>query len=255
MPSSPIARRRLGRLLVLFAAVPLSAVWAGEAKPTLPDPAAVERGKPAYERYCLSCHGERGDGHGVSAPFLDPKPRDFTRGVFKWRSTPLGTLPLDADLFRTIRRGLYNTNMPRWSALTDDQIRDVIAYVEHFAPQFSTEPRGTPIVIPPEPPETPESEARGKQIFAEMGCASCHGATGKGDGAAANWPGLGDDWGNPIRPADFASGRLKGAREPADIYRIFMTGLSGTPMPSFVDSLTPEKAWDLAHFIQSLARP
>src|SRR3984893_10120570 len=54
--------------------------------------------KGDYRRYCVGCHGELGDGNGENFPWLDPKPRDFTLGVFKWRSTPTGTLPTDEDL-------------------------------------------------------------------------------------------------------------------------------------------------------------
>ena len=55
----------------------------------------AKRGKALYERYCIFCHGVDGDGRGESAPYLDPKPRDFTKAMFKCRSTPSGSLPLD----------------------------------------------------------------------------------------------------------------------------------------------------------------
>ena len=65
-----------------------------------------------YRRYCVGCHGERGDGMGENAPWIDPKPRDFQLGIFKCRSTPTGTLPTDQDLSDTIARGLDRSNMP-----------------------------------------------------------------------------------------------------------------------------------------------
>ena len=46
---------------------------------------------------------------------------------------------------------------------------------------------------------------------------------------------------------------MKGGTTGADLYRVFMTGLNGTPMPSFVESISPEDAWDLVHYIESLA--
>ena len=64
---------------------------------------------------------------------------------------------------------------------------------------------------------------------------------------------LSDDWGDHIQPANLTTGRLKCGREPQDIYRVFMTGLNGTPMPSFADSLTPAQAWDLALYVKSLS--
>lgn len=220
------------------------------ARATPADPATLLLGKHVYQRYCLSCHGERGDGRGESAQFLDPRPRDFTAGVYKWRSTPSGTLPLDSDLFRTIRNGLYNTNMPAWTGLSDDQVWDVIAYVESFSPSFSREPRGKPIEIPPEPPASPESIRAGKELYQTAGCFNCHGNSGRGDGQSAQT--LTDDWGRPIRPPDFTTKHLKCGSESRDIYRILMTGLNGTPMPSYGESLTPEQAWNLAHYVRTL---
>jgi len=54
----------------------------------------AKRGKALYTRYCIFCHGPFGYGCVASAPFFDPKPRDFTLAVFMCRSTPSGTLPL-----------------------------------------------------------------------------------------------------------------------------------------------------------------
>ena len=53
-----------------------------------------------YRRYCVGCHGELGDGEGENAQWLEPKPRNFTLGIFKCRSTTTGTLPLDSGSFR-----------------------------------------------------------------------------------------------------------------------------------------------------------
>ncbi|MGH7318661.1 MAG: cbb3-type cytochrome c oxidase subunit II, partial [Candidatus Rokuibacteriota bacterium] len=59
------------------------------------------RGKEVYERRCVGCHGQNGDGNGPVATFLDPRPRDFRLGAFKFRTTPSGSLPTDGDLYRT----------------------------------------------------------------------------------------------------------------------------------------------------------
>src|SRR2546422_9163271 len=69
-------------------------------------------GKNLYRRYCIGCHGPDGDGAGENAQWIDPKPRDFTLGVFKCRSTPTGTLPTDQDLLNAMSRGFVTTNMP-----------------------------------------------------------------------------------------------------------------------------------------------
>src|SRR5207247_2095034 len=74
----------------------------------------IARGKEEFEEHCIGCHGVRGDGNGLAATFLFPRPRDFTIGVFKFRSTPSGSLPTDGDLFRTITRGGRWPRMPTW---------------------------------------------------------------------------------------------------------------------------------------------
>ena len=51
------------------------------------------RGKQLYRRYCVGCHGAKGDGQGENGVYMEPRPRDFTTGTFKCRSTPTGTLP------------------------------------------------------------------------------------------------------------------------------------------------------------------
>ncbi len=218
-----------------------------------PDPEAAIRGQKNYQRYCQACHGPWGDGRGDSYPYLETKPRDFTKGIFKFRSTPSGTLPVDDDLFHTIRTGLWGSGMPRWAGLADGQIYDLIAYVETFSPLFASQGRGIPITIPPEPPDTPESVAAGKQVFTTMGCFNCHGAEGRGNGPSA--PTLVDDWGNPDPPANFTTGHFKAGAENWQIYKDFMTGLNGTPMPSYADSMTPAQAWNLVHYVKSLVTP
>ena len=104
--------------------------------------------KGNYRRYCVGCHGELGDGEGENAQWLDPKPRNFTLGIFKCRSTTTGTLPLDSDLFDTIGRGLDSSNMPSWNPLSAQERADLVAYVKHFSARFVTEKPGTPIEIP-----------------------------------------------------------------------------------------------------------
>ncbi len=208
------------------------------------------RGKAVYERYCVSCHGERGDGAGQSAPDTMPRPRDFRQGIFKWRSTPTGSLPLVSDLERTIREGIYWTTMPSWYPLNMRARLDVIAYIETFSPRWKTDQPGEPLVIPPEPSHSPESVARGRAIYEMQGCAKCHGEQGAGDGPSAK--ALADDWGYPDPPFDLTKGHMKGGSTGAALYRVFMTGLNNTPMPSFADTIKPDEAWDLVHYMQSL---
>jgi mono/diheme cytochrome c family protein len=208
-------------------------------------------GKQDYRRYCVGCHGSEGDGTGENAQWIDPKPRDFTAAVFKCRSTPTGSLPTDDDLYQSVSRGFVTTNMPPWLALTRQTRVDLVAYIKTFSPKWQTERAGTPIAIPAETPATPESILHGRQLFQKMECWKCHGAAGHGDGPSAST--LTDSKDNPIRPYNFATGsRFKCGETNHDLYRIFMTGLDGTPMPSFADQIRPGDAWDLVHFLRTM---
>jgi mono/diheme cytochrome c family protein len=216
------------------------------------------RVKYDYRRYCVSCHGELGDGNGEVAQWLDPpmwpKPRDFQLGIFKCRSTPTGTLPTDEDLFDTLARGLDRSAMPQWSQFTKGQRADLVAWVKHFSPRFATEKPGTPITIPPEPEVTAERIKAGRDVFARVQCWKCHGVTGMANGPSAAT--LTDDQGRPIAPFNFTEGsRPKCGDTDRDIYRIFMTGLDGTPMPSFADNIKPDEAWDLVFYLRTLMKP
>jgi len=211
----------------------------------------VEAGKQDYRRWCVGCHGKEGNGEGENAPYVDPRPRDFTEALFRWRSTPTGTLPTDQDLYDTITRGVVDTLMPTWRPLTPQTRVDLVAYIKTFSPKWKTQKPGTPITIPSEPPQTIDSVLHGRQLFDQMQCWKCHGPEGRGDGPSAIT--LTDDKGEPIRPYNFHDGtRFRCGETNEDLYKIFMTGLDGSPMPSFADSLKPQDAWDLVHFLRTL---
>jgi cytochrome c oxidase cbb3-type subunit 2 len=194
----------------------------------------------------------KGDGMGENEPWVDPKPRDFTLGIFKCRSTPTGSLPLDEDLFDTIGRGLNTTAMPSWAPLTPQNRADLVAYIKTFSPRFTNEKADPPIPNAPETPNTAASVERGETLYqVTLKCFQCHGATGNADGPSAAT--LRDDKDQPIVPYNFRRGsRFKCGSTNQDLYRIFMTGLDGTPMPSFADYLKPDQAWDLVHYLRKL---
>ena len=210
-----------------------------------------EAGRQLYYRYCWGCHGARGNGDGENAPYLNILPRNFVIGAFKCRSTPTGTLPLDSDLFSTLKRGINFTNMPNWSALTDQQRADLVAFIKTFSPRWKTEKPGDAIQVPAEPALSVASIKHGSELFQKLECWKCHGQEGRGDGPSAST--LTDSNDQPIRPYNFTSdNRSKCGRTNQDLYKIFMTGLDGTPMPSFADVIKPEDAWDLVHFLRTL---
>lgn len=208
-------------------------------------------GKPLYQRYCVGCHGIDGDGQGENTPWIDPKPRDFTAATFKCRSTPSGSLPTDQDLYNSVERGFVATNMPSWIALMPQNRVDLVSYIKTFSPRWTTDHAGTPVAIPPEPAVTGEGILHGREVFQRLECWKCHGPAGHGDGPSAST--LTDSKDNPIRPYNFSAGsRFKCGSTNQDLYRIFMTGVDGTPMPSFADNLQPADAWDLVHFLRTL---
>jgi mono/diheme cytochrome c family protein len=207
--------------------------------------------KADYRRYCVGCHGDLGDGNGENNPWLDPKPRDFTLGVFKCRSTPSGTLPTDEDLYNAIGRGLVTSNMPSWNTFTKQQRADLVAYVKHFSVRFQNEKPGGPIPIPPEPPITAEAVKKGQEVFNRVQCWKCHGVDGRANGPSAAT--LQDDQSRLIQAYNFHDEtRFKCGSSDQDLYRIFMTGLDGTPMPSWSDSIKPDEAWELVFYLRSL---
>jgi cytochrome c oxidase cbb3-type subunit I/II len=217
----------------------------------------VTLGKSVYERRCIGCHGAKGDGNGVSASFLNPRPRNFTAGIFKFHSTPgKDSLPTDADLFITVTHGLWGTAMPTWQTISAREREAVIQYIKTFSGRWQQEPVEAPISVPQEPAVTEASIENGKAIFhGKAICFMCHGAEGKGDGILA--AGLKDMWGNSDRPANFTlpagmHGGVKLGHDAEHIFETIMTGVGGTPMPPFQAQLKAEEVWDMVHYVQSL---
>ena len=238
-------------LIAALCVVPSRSVRA--AGPDVGTDAQRQAGRTLYLKYCSQCHGEKGDGEGYAALHLRPKPRNFTSGKFKIRTTPNGALPTHQDLVNVIRRGMPYTSMPAWPSLSDDEVSDLAYFVTTFSPDFANPERvPQPVSLPSAPRSTKDSVEAGKKLYEETGCVRCHGTLGRGDGPSA--PTLMDDWGNPIRPADLAqSWTFRGGSSREDIFRTMSTGLNGTPMPSFADALKPEQRWAITDFIVSLS--
>ena len=221
--------------------------------PDLGTDAQRESGKTLYLKYCVQCHGEKGDGDGYATQHLIPRPRDFTSGKFKVRTTPNGALPTHQDLINIIRRGMPYTSMPAWPNLSDQEVSDLAYFTKTFSPDFSVaENIPKPVELPSAPAATNESIELGKKLYEENGCIKCHGSLGRADGPSAST--LVDDLGHPIRAANLAQRwtfRAGSSRE--DIFKTMTTGFNGTPMPSFQDALTPEHRWAITDFIVSLS--
>ena len=237
-----------------------AAAAANAGRPAKPSPADIEAGKQIYFKKCVWCHGPEGAGDGPSADRLWPRPRNFNAGTFKIRHTASGELPTENDLFLTVTHGLPGSAMPPWDGiLTEQQRHQVVSFVmtalvkdRNF--QDTENEEFHVIDYGKQVSSSDESIKRGKDVFMNKGkCVECHGNEGRGDGNKTQK----DEWGFPIFPADLHKcWNFRGNREdpynPKNVFREVSTGLNGTPMPSFADTLNPEQRWDVANFVISL---
>ncbi len=227
-------------------------VVAGTA-PTAPEVLAL--GKQVFTKQCAPCHGVEGRGDGEAAYLLYPRPRDFRTSRFRLVSTWEG-VPTDDDLFQTISRGMPGSAMPAWGYLPEETRWALVAYVKSLTEKPLVVPPAAeppsaggvgsgPVSVPPEPTFDDRAKARAAELFAD-GCASCHGANGKGDGATDQR----DDAGFPIRPRDLTTGVFKGDPTPESLYRRVIAGMPGTPMP-MSEWAYGDDAWHLVHLVRS----
>jgi mono/diheme cytochrome c family protein len=244
----------------------------------------LKLGQNVYLKRCVQCHGVNGDGNGPVAASMYPRPRDYTRGIFKFTSTPYGTKPRREDLMAVLDRGVVGTSMPNFRLLPKQEIQAVVDYVIVLAQRGELEyqlaieaeaseeldPEYVPEVVEvvgtrwvdathsltqpltPEPELTEERIALGRAAFLSKGCNKCHGDDGRGH----TKDNIGkDSWGFSTRAADLTSGMLHGGQEPIDIYRRIMNGINGTPMPGFKSALEsePETIWNLVSYVLSVS--
>jgi DMSO reductase family type II enzyme heme b subunit len=210
-----------------------------------------EQGKTLYDQSCSSCHGEKGDGKGPAADFVFPKPRDFTKGTYKFKSTGSGEPALDSDIIRTIREGNPGTSMPAWKRFSDDEVKALTAYLKQLSPDtFSI--KGTPFKIGNPPGSKEKMIAQGKELYQSVKCWECHGKIGRGDGEKGWQEKFRDDWGSKIYPADQTSPwEYRAGSDVKDVIKTISVGFDGTPMTSYGDTVPEEKRWALAYYLAS----
>ena len=93
----------------------------------------MTEGVGLYEKHCATCHGVVGNGRGTTAALLDPYPRDYRAGKFKYKSTPRSIKPLREDLEYVIRRGIDGTSMKAIPELKDEDIKVLVDYVIYLS--------------------------------------------------------------------------------------------------------------------------
>jgi DMSO reductase family type II enzyme heme b subunit len=217
-------------------------VWGSVAVPvSAQSEADLAAGKQLYDQRCAHCHGEEGDGQGSATEYVFPKPRDFTSGVYKFRTrheTEDGNrLASDDDIYRSICEGLHGSSMPGWCGFfTEPQVWQLVHYIKTFGEVFQEDKPGRPIDYSGEIPFSEESAAQGKEYFVEIfECHTCHGMAGRGNGQQA-LDGLEDDWGERIWPANLTQPwTYRGGHHRRDMFRNVVMGIAGTPMPAFAD--------------------
>ncbi len=219
-----------------------------------------DAGKKIYDKKCWWCHGEKGEGNGPAAEFLLPPPRDFTLGVYKFKSSPPGQVARDEDIFRIISDGMpgtmLGTAMPEWKDVLSEKDRwDLVAYVKSMTDLFQTEKASGEISFGSQVSSSEDSINKGKEAFKKAKCFECHGENGKGDAVKK----LKDDWGFRVWPRNLTKPwTFRAGSEPKDIFTRVSVGIPGTPMPAFADpksenKLTDEERWNVVNYVKSIA--
>ncbi|QWR77564.1 c-type cytochrome [Candidatus Magnetomonas plexicatena] len=224
--------------------------------------ADMDTGKKVFESRCAICHGAKGDGNGVIGivekgvvgdKLWSVYPRDLTVGTFKFRSTPSGCLPTQADLEYIVSKGIMRAAMPSHKDVSKSDVDAVIVYVKSLSTRWQEEqPCKTFTAAKPKWVGSADSVKKGQEVYDKMKCWECHGKEGKGDGPKSNE--IKDDFGKPILPFNFTTGELKRGSSPENVYMTFTTGLDGTGMPSYEDSLNEEQRWNLVSYTLKLMK-
>ncbi len=232
------------------------------------DDATLARGGVLFRRWCMHCHGPTGGGDGSNAFQLQPPPRDYRQGVFKFVTSgpDAAGRPLRADLKRTIRKGLDGSMMLAFPNFTDKQLDDVVSYVIHLSARGETEYRtmkraikynddfGTiegelltdavRVLAAWERPRTqekyrlavpPENTPKPDDVLASA--ARGHKAFGEA-GCAACHSNYGripvfkyDIWGTVVQPRNLTLGLFRAGRNGDELYARLYTGIPGAGMP------------------------
>jgi sulfur oxidation c-type cytochrome SoxX len=192
-----------------------------------------------YKALCERCHGEKGDGEGKVAWYLDPSPRDLTKAAF------MNSKPRERFV-ASIQEGVAGTSMPSWkNALKPEQVNGVLGYV---LTTFTKEPSRQlkPHNVPDQNPvaSSAASIKHGEDVFLER-CTGCHGR--KADGKGPNSLDI-----NP-KPRNLRNSAFVASVNDRRLFDSVLYGIQGTAMPSWIDyGLSKNDVGDIVNFIRSI---
>jgi mono/diheme cytochrome c family protein len=253
------------------------------------DKETLARGSRLYREQCLHCHGVTGDGRGPTSPWVNPHPRDYRQGVFKFTSSsqPEGTRrPRKEDLVRTLREGIEGTSMPSFRTFPDEDLEALAGYVVHLSLRGETELKVMVQAIKGELDSGIDGgvndflsltagywqEAQAKMIQPDaipqysMGGDEYKASVVRGWKLFTQQGGAGcigchtdygrqsaykfDYWGTIVRPVDLTMGTFRGGHRPIDLFWRIHSGINGTGMTAFGQALSSKDIWDLVNFVQ-----
>lgn len=198
-------------------------------------------GAETYKALCERCHGDKGDGHGKIAIYLDPYPRDLTKASF------INSKPVER-LRESVKHGVAGTSMPSWGKVLDEA--QVDAVLQHVFKTFTKQPRAEMKArkIPESNPVAMSADSikRGEATFA-LRCGGCHGrkADGKGPNSLDILP----------RPRNLRNSDFVKSVSDRRLFESILYGVQGSAMPPWIDyGLTNNDAGDLVNFIRSINR-
>lgn len=174
------------------------------------------RGSTLFAQNCAGCHGAAGDGKGLAASGLSPKPKNLRQYQFSTQG-----------LARILWNGVAGSAMPAWRDLSTTDLASLTTYVQ------SLHPASAGVAQVPAP-----ILAHGAAVYVSN-CLSCHGAQGQGNG--------------PVgllllpRPANFTAMQPEATR----VIQVLNEGIPGTAMPPW-PGLAPADKQAVAAFVRTL---
>jgi mono/diheme cytochrome c family protein len=205
-----------------------------------PSAESVTRGRALFLKRCFLCHGRKADGDGPTARYLTPRPRNLVEEPLKMASAPGDPMGFsESGLRRVLRDGMPGTSMPRFRALPEADVGDLIAFLRSLRPDRTFVALASP-------------ERKGRAIYERLGCGRCHGPEGAGDGPSA--AALEDDAQRPAVPTDLRRPRsFRSGSRREDVLRAVLRGVPGTPMPAYQGAAEESEIASLAAFVETLS--